>query len=384
MKNQEEEIKANLFESNQNVGEGIRIGGQSLAGESIPIEQQPQIQTMNDIFKDFENIKFPEEEEFIYTKFSFSGHPIGLKKKLIQITGYCNTIGRAAKKFYNGRICTILECFSTKTNLHWLLTSLIELSELQNLNINLESEIPIILKLEFLKKQPAEIQEFLLSESEKSIEDTPYYMRRPNGHGRSSDRQNVTIGNKNLDVALQMKFYVLPQIYTDLKKLIINVEDKFTRNKSPSSFTPREETQQIECCFMDDPKTKYFFMHIYPTEPPTMVFPKIKAMFPEFTYEDIILFDENGKKLDHTLEIQEIKSRKLLFYFNPLVASFEQKNPKVGSIMREFKLFYELCFLSIRNADIDMLKVITKDGVEDWFKNDKVSQKIFQVRIANY
>ena len=122
---------------------------------------------------------------------------------------------------------------------------------------------------------------------------------------------------------------------------------------------------------------------IYPTEPPNTFYPKIKEMFPDFEWEDIILFDEYGNELNHNLELQEIESRNFIFYFRPLVADYEKKNPEVSAILRRLDSIHELCMASEENIGFDLFKkLMEKHLIDDWFKNNQRKLEIVLEELA--
>ena len=382
------------------------------ANPPILQERVENLQKMENIFQSFlENHPSIQELEFFYVRYQFSGRPLGIKKELTDVASYFHTFGRAAKKYEKGNIYTFLECFGSQTNLKWLHKGLMEVSNMHCLEMIEINRKRVLLNIAYIKKLPVEIREFLVSKN--SIEETPFYMKRPNSI--FSSRQEYLGEEKSLsNVTTEQN--IIQEPTTKMKRAltmsITNIEERFsaftlkfvgksteedayiaheippnklkeTQTSAPTLQINREGRLEVQCSLLGKERSKYFYLMIYPTEPPTTVYPKIKEMFPDFEWEDIILFDEYGNELNHNLELQEIESRNFIFYFRPLVADYEKKNPEVSAILRGYDAIHELCMASEQNIGFDKFKILLEGHlIDDWFKNSQANLRLVQLELA--
>ena len=363
--------------------------------KNLQIEKMKKVQ---------EIVKFVPDEpyQFFYVKFIFHGRPQGLKTSLVRLVSYFNIFGRAAKKYYNGQISTILECFGTEKNLDFLNTALNQVANGLKLKMNeyIRKSIPSDIKI--LQNLPDDIIEFLLTD--KAIEDTPYYMKRQSS---ASEHELSQCGDeKTLNYLTTQKAHTIINFLSDLWKQINPVErlqcfglkyvnqmttehlqfnlipnlteENPTKKETPAPTIPDdlETPEEVVCRMLGRKDTVWFLMNLYPSEPPTTVFPKIKEKFPGESWENILLFDENGNLLNSDMQLSQLKSRNFSFYFLSNLEIYEKKQPQIGSIMRDCGAFHTLCILSIRDIGLESLNSLVNqtnaEEVANWLKIGKM------------
>ena len=87
--------------------------------------------------------------------------------------------------------------------------------------------------------------------------------------------------------------------------------------------------------------------------------------------------------MNNTLELQELASRNFHFYFRPLVADYEKKNPEVSAILRGYDAIHELCMASEQNIGFDKFKILLEGHlIDDWFKNSQANLRLVQLELA--
>ena len=201
------------------------------ANPPILQERVENLQKMENIFQSFlENHPSIQELEFFYVRYQFSGRPLGIKKELTDVASYFHTFGRAAKKYEKGNIYTFFECFGSQTNLEWLHRGLMEVSNLHVLEMIEINRKKVLLNIEYIKRLPVEIREFLASKN--SIEQTPFYMKRPNS--RFSCLQEYLGEEKNLN-NVTTEQNIIQELTTKMKRAltmaVTNIEERFSALK---------------------------------------------------------------------------------------------------------------------------------------------------------
>ena len=230
-----------------------------------------------------------------------------------------------------------------------------------------------------MKILPRIVENFLLSKA--VIEETPEYMRRSGGDSDCGRSEPLTTKDMKLkEHFLNRLLYgfttYVGEFYKELTpKLTVKVEK--VQGEAvipvipkglihPIVLKPLELPLLVTCHKLGAERKYWFRMDVYPTEPPTTVFVKILHKHPEFTADDILLFDENGYELDHSLRTHEEKDErkvplKYFYYFKSELQSFEKENPIISNYFHSSQNYY-LSVLAANKLDEKHIIYYEKKG----------------------
>lgn len=350
------------------------------------IQEDPETEQLMRLFQKIENENLSDNlltYDFVFARFFFQEHPINFKTLLVKYAKKFKILARAAKKIEKGTLGTVFECFGRPRNIISLERAFEITVQFKTLSKTRQISQPFFIDISNFKNLPRNVKNFLLSTD--VIEETPEYMRRQNN---DSDRSDVK--EHFLYRLIYGGKYYVEEILKDLKPKIITKGDQIQYETSVqvvpkiflSSLTlePFEVPLKVECRKIGELHESFFFMNVYPTEPPTTVFSQILHVHPGIQLDEILIFNQEGdnvRKFSTTEQAQSASLLKFFYYFRSDLQKFEKANPKIAAFLNVNKYFYYLCILAGNGLNEKKL-LFYSDGLED-LEFYKVPQQVLSM-----